>query len=89
MDCTGHATLSALANNGEGAVFPKPQPHTGARQQGDVVSKPASSMGVNPQVSPSAEVLDTGWAPRDRAVCSQHRLSICFSTQNPGGGSLC
>lgn len=68
-------------------VFPKPQPHAGARQQGDVVSEPSSSMGVNPHISPSAEVLDTGWAPRDMALCSQHRLSICFSTQIPGGSS--
>lgn len=66
-------------------VFPKPQPHAGARQQGEVVSEPASSMGVNPQIFPSAEVLDTGWAPGALAICSQHRLSICFSTQTPGG----
>ena len=67
-------------------VFPKPQPHAGARQQGEVMSEPASSMGVNPQIFPSTEVLDTGWAPGDLAICSQHRrLSICFSTQTPGG----
>lgn len=50
-----------------------------------MVSEPASSMGVNPQIFPSAEVLDTGWAPGDLAICSQHRLSICFSTQTSGG----
>lgn len=53
----------------------RPQPHVEARQQGDVVSKPAPPVAANPQTFPSTEVLGSGL--EILAFSPQHRLSVC------------